>query len=59
MSSIFKTPKITPTEQKIEPVIIDNSKQTRELEEARKKRRGAAMQMIAGNTALGKTTLGE
>lgn len=64
MSSVFKTPKVQPQEQKIEPVVIDNSEKTKELENARKKRRGAAMSMIAGNTSLSgnsvrKTTLGE
>lgn len=62
MSSIFKTPKVRPQENTVEPVIIDNSEQTRQLEEARKKRRGAAMSFISGNTALsgnGKKTLGE
>jgi len=64
MSSVFKTPKVQPVEQKVEPVVIDNSEKTKELENARKKRRGAAMSMIAGNTSLSgnnvrKTTLGE
>lgn len=64
MGNPFKQPKATPVEQKIEPVIIDNSEQTRQLEEARKKRRGAAMSFISGNTSLSgnnvrKTTLGE
>ena len=64
MSSVFKTPKVQPVEQKVEPVVIDNSEKTKELENGRKKRRGAAMSMIAGNTSLSgnnvrKTTLGE
>ena len=64
MGSVFKTPKVQPVEQKVEPVVIDNSEKTKELENARKKRRGAAMSMIAGNTSLSgnnvrKTTLGE
>lgn len=65
MSSVFSAPKqIQPVEEKVEPVIIDNSEKTQELEKARKKRRGAATNFIAGNTALSgnqvsKKTLGE
>ena len=64
MSSMFKQPKVRAQEIKTEPVIIDNSEQTKQLEQARKKRRGAAMSFIAGNTSLSgnqvrKTTLGE
>ena len=65
MSSIFSTPK-TPKPQVVEttPTVIDNSEQTLKMEQARKKRRGAAMQMISGNASLSgnevrKTTLGE
>lgn len=64
MSSLFSTPKVQPQVVKTEPVVIDNSEATQQLEQARKKRRGSAMQMIAGNTSLSgnsvrKTTLGE
>lgn len=64
MSSMFKTPKVQPQEIKTEPVIIDNSKATKELEQSRKKRRGAAMSFITGNASVSgndvrKTTLGE
>lgn len=64
MSSLFSQPKVRPQEIKTEPVIIDNSKKTREMEQGRKKRRGAAMSFIAGNTSLSgnqvrKNTLGE
>ena len=64
MSKMFKTPKPKPVQQTVEPVVIDESEQTKQLEEARKKRRGAAMSFISGNTSLSgnqvrKTTLGE
>lgn len=64
MSSIFSKPKVTPQVVETTPTIIDNSEQTLKMEQARKKRKGAAMQMIAGNTSLSgnsvrKTTLGE
>lgn len=64
MSSLFSQPKVKPQEIKTEPVIIDNSEKTREMEQARKKRRGAAMSFIAGNASLSgnqvrKNTLGE
>ena len=60
----FSSPKVHKQEQTVQPVVIDNSEQTKKLEEARKKRRGAAMQMLAGNTSLSgnqvrKTALGE
>lgn len=65
MSALFSKPKALPQQvDTAQPVVIDNSKQTQELEQARRKRKGAAMQMIAGNTSLSgnsvrKTTLGE
>ena len=65
MGAFFgSTPRVQPQVQDVAPVIIDNSEQTQKLEQARKKRRGAAMQMIAGNTSLSgnnirKTSLGE
>lgn len=62
---MFSTPKVS-TPQVIEttPTVIDNSKQTQALEQARKKRKGAASQLIAGDKALSgnavrKKTLGE
>lgn len=65
MSSVFKQPKVKP--QVIEetpPVVIDNSEKTKQMEQARKKRRGAGASFIAGNASLSgnqvrKTTLGE
>ena len=64
MSSFFSTPKVQPQEIKTEPVVIDNSKATQQMEQARKKRRGAGMSFIRGNTSISgnavrKTTLGE
>ena len=64
MGSLFSTPKIQPQVIETEPTVIDNSEQTQAMERARKKRRGAANSMIAGNTSLSgnsvrKTTLGE
>lgn len=65
MGGFLSTPKApTPQVVETEPVVIDNSESTQKLEQARKKRRGAAMQMIAGNTSLSgnnirKTSLGE
>jgi hypothetical protein len=65
MSSLFGGAKPAPQViQQPDPVVIDNSEQTQKLEQARKKRRGAAMQFIAGNTSLSgnavrKTALGE
>lgn len=64
MSGLFKQPKVKPQTIETEPVVIDNSEQTKQIEQARKKRRGAAMSFIAGNTSLSgnqvrKTTLGE
>ena len=65
MSGLFgSTPKVQPQVIETTPVVIDNSKQTQAMERARKKRRGSANQMIAGNTALSgnqvrKTSLGE
>lgn len=65
MSSLFGSPKAAPQViEQPEPVVIDNSEQTQKMEQARKKRRGAAMQFIAGNTSLSgnnvrKTALGE
>ena len=64
MSSLFSTPKVQPQVIETTPTVIDNSEQTQAMERARKKRRGSAMQMIAGNTSLSgnsvrKTTLGE
>lgn len=65
MAGLFGgTPKVQPQVIETTPVVIDNSEQTKRLEEARKKRRGAASQFISGNTALSgnsvrKTTLGE
>lgn len=60
----FSKPKVQKQEPIVQPVVIDNSEATKKLEEGRKKRRGAAMQMLAGNTSLSgnqvrKTTLGE
>lgn len=60
----FSSPKVHKQEPVVQPVVIDNSEQTKKLEESRKKRRGAAMNMLAGNTSLSgnqvrKTVLGE
>lgn len=64
MGSFFSSPKAPQVIEQPEPVVIDNSEQTQKMEQARKKRRGAAMNMIAGNTSLSgnnvrKTSLGE
>lgn len=65
MSALFSsTPKYEPQTIETRPVVVDNSEQTKKLEQARRKRRGAASQFIAGNTSLSgnsvrKTTLGE
>lgn len=64
MSSVFSQPKVKPQTVETTPVVIDNSEQTKQMEQARKKRRGAAMSFIAGNTSLSgnqvrKTSLGE
>jgi hypothetical protein len=65
MSGLFAPmPKVQPQTIETKPTVINNSKQTLELEQARKKRRGAASQFIAGNTSLSgnsvrKTMLGE
>lgn len=64
MSSFFSQPKVQPQVVKTEPVVIDNSEKTKQMEQARKKRRGAGASFIAGNTALSgnqvrKNTLGE
>ena len=64
MSSLFSTPSVSTQVIETEPTVIDNSEQTQALERARKKRRGAASSLIAGNTSLSgnsvrKTTLGE
>lgn len=65
MSGLFGgTPNVQPQVVETQPTVIDNSEQTKKLEMARKKRRGAASSFIAGNTSLSgnsvrKTTLGE
>lgn len=64
MSSMFKQPKVRPQVVEEKPVVIDESEKTKQMEQARKKRRGAAMSFIAGNTSLSgnqvrKNTLGE
>ena len=64
MSGMFSKPKVKPQVIETQPVVIDNSKQTQQMEQARKKRRGAGMSFIAGNASLSgnqvrKTTLGE
>lgn len=64
MSSMFKQPKVKPQTIEEKPIIIDNSEKTKQMEQARKKRRGAGASFIAGNASLSgnqvrKTTLGE
>lgn len=64
MSSMFKQPKVKPQVIEETPVVIDNSEKTKQMEQARKKRRGAGASFIAGNASLSgnqvrKTTLGE
>lgn len=64
MSSMFKQPKVKPQTIEENPIIIDNSEKTKQMEQARKKRRGAGASFIAGNASLSgnqvrKTTLGE
>ena len=65
MSGLFGgTPKVQPQVIETTPTVINNSEQTKKLEQARKKRRGSASSFIAGNTSLSgntvrKTTLGE
>lgn len=64
MSGLFSSPKVQPQTIETTPTVIDNSKKTREMEQARKKRRGIATQFVQGNTALSgnsvrKTLLGE
>jgi hypothetical protein len=65
MAGLFGgTPKVQPQVIETTPTVINNSEQTKQLEQSRKKRRGAASSFIAGNTSLSgnsvrKTTLGE
>ena len=65
MSGLFGgTHKVQPQVIETTPTVINNSEQTKKLEQARKKRRGSASSFIAGNTSLSgnsvrKTTLGE
>lgn len=65
MAGLFGgTPKVQPQVIETTPTVINNSEQTKKLEQSRKKRRGAASSFIAGNTSLSgnsvrKTTLGE
>lgn len=49
MSSLFSTPKQAPVMQEIAPAVVDNSDKVNEEENRRKKRKGYASSLIAGN----------